>query len=70
MSITLKVIELVDKLKLTHYFIEENNRVHLSFTEFDPQKVEKVLNKLVPIKGEQYNPNEFELNCIRELENV
>lgn len=70
MSITLKVIELVDKLNLTHYFIEDNNKVHLSFTEFDPQKVEAVINKVIPSKGKQYNPNEFELNCIRELENV
>ena len=70
MSITLKIVELVDKLNLTHYFIEDNNRVHLSFTEFDPQKIEIILNKVVRIKGKAYNPNEFELNCIRELENI
>lgn len=70
MSITLKMVELVDKLRLTQLFIEENNRVHLKFTEFNPQKLEVLLDTFIKTRGKEYNPDEFELNCIRELENV
>tara|TARA_B100001971_G_C18268008_1_gene596124 strand:+ start:56902 stop:57114 length:213 start_codon:yes stop_codon:yes gene_type:complete len=70
MSITLKMVELVDKLRLTQLFIEENNRVHLKFTEFNPQKLEVLLDAFIKTRGKEYNPDEFELNCIRELENV
>lgn len=70
MSITTKMVELVDKLRLNHFFIEENNRVHLKFTEFNPQKLEGLLDSLIKIKGKSYDPNEFELNCIRELEKI
>lgn len=70
MSVTLKIVELVDRFKLTHYFIESNNKVHLRLLEFDPQKVEVLLDKVIKSKGKAYQASDFELNCIRELENV
>lgn len=70
MSVTLKVVELIDRLHLNNYFIEKDNRVHLKALEFNPAKLESLLDKVIKVKGVDYNPNEFELNCIRELENV
>ena len=70
MSVTLKVVELIDRLHLNNYFIEKDNRVYLKALEFNPAKLESILDKVIKVKGKDYNPNEFELNCIRELENV
>lgn len=70
MSVTLKVVELIDRLHLNNYFIEKDNRVHLKALEFNTVKLESLLDKVIKVRGVDYNPNEFELNCIRELENV
>ena len=67
MSITIKVVNWVDKLKLQNFFVEKDNRVILNLS-FNPEKVERLLDKVLPVHGRAYQPNQFELDCLNELE--
>lgn len=67
MSTTLKLVELVDKLRLQKFFMEKDNKVMLNLS-FDPKKIESILDQVFPTKGKAYEPNDFEKDCIRDLE--
>jgi hypothetical protein len=67
MSITLKLVELVDKLHLQSFFMEKENKVMLNI-KFDPSRFEDLINRVLPTKGHSYKPNQFELDVLDELE--
>ena len=67
MSITLKLVALVDKLHLQSFFMEKENKVMLNLT-FDPSRLEDIINGLLPTKGHSYKPSKFELDVLSELD--
>jgi len=67
MSITLKLVELVDKLRLQNFFMEKDNKVMLNLS-FDPNKIEDILDNVLPNRGQRYQPSDFEKDCIQDLE--
>lgn len=68
MTITMRVVNLVDKLRLQNFFIEKDNKVHLKFVEFSPARVEEALDNIFRTKGKKYKPNDFEKEVLRELD--
>jgi hypothetical protein len=70
MSITLKVVDLLDKLNVQSYFLEKESK--LQFTpiriSFDSIKIEKVLEKLIKVNGKTYKMNQFEKDILTELD--
>lgn len=68
MSVTLRVVNLVDKLRLQSFFVEQNNVVNFTLAKFKPDSVEKIIDKLLPTKGRKYKPSHLEIEAIRELE--
>jgi two-component SAPR family response regulator len=70
MSITLKVVDLLDRLNVQSYFVEKENK--LQFTpikiSFDFNKFEKRFEKLTNINGNSYRMNQFEKDVLRELD--
>lgn len=67
MSITLKVISLIDKLQLQQFFTEKDNKVMLNLS-FDPKHLEDLIDKILKVDGHEYCPNQFEKDCLKELE--
>ena len=69
MSLTLKLIYLIDKFKLGHYFAEEKKTGHIGIKvfEFDPAKLEKRIDQIIKTKGHAYAPNELEQKIMEEL---
>lgn len=67
MSITLKLVALVDRLHLQNFFMEKDNKVMLNLS-FDPNKIESLIDQYFTSKGKAYKPNEFEESCIKDLE--
>jgi hypothetical protein len=67
MGLTLKLVNLVDKLHLQKFFLEKDNQVLLNLS-FDPKKFEAIIDKLIPVDGKFYQPNEFEKEVIKELD--
>lgn len=70
MSITLKIVNLIDRLKLQHYFIEKNNKtyftpINISFSE---DKLESILDKVIRTKGNAYKMNDLEKEVLKELD--
>ncbi len=70
MSITLKVIDLIDRLKVQRFFIEKNNKTYFSpiFINFNPENFEKIADHLVSSKGKPYEPNDLEKAICKELD--
>ncbi len=68
MTITMRVVNLVDKLRLQSFFIEKDNKVHLKFVEFSPTRIEEALDKIFRTKGKAYTPNQLEKEVLRELD--
>lgn len=68
MTITMRIVNLADKLRLQSFFVEKDNKAHLKFAEFRPAKLEEALDRLLKTKGNPYSPNEFEKDCLRELD--
>jgi hypothetical protein len=67
MSITLRIISLIDKLHLQQFFTEKDNKVLLNLS-FDPNHLEQLVDKVLKVDGKEYCPNQFEKDCIKELE--
>jgi hypothetical protein len=67
MSVTFKVVELIDRLHLQSFFMEKDNKVLLNIS-LDPTKIERFLDHKLKLNGKHYTPNEFELSCIEDLE--
>lgn len=68
MSVTLKVVSLIDKLHLQNFFMEKDNKVMLNFS-FNPSQLEDLIDDVLKVEGKSYRPNQFEIDVINELEN-
>lgn len=68
MTVTMRVVNLVDKLKLQKFFVEKDNKAHLKFAEFSPAKLEELLDKAFKTKGRPYTPNQLEQDILKELD--
>ena len=68
MTITMRIVSLVDKLKLQKFFVEKDNKAHFKFAEFSPARLEETIDKLLRTKGNPYQPNQFEKDCLKELD--
>ena len=69
-SITLKVVDLLDRLKVQSYFVEKNDRTYFTpiHVKFDPNKLEIILDKIIKVKGNSYKMNKMEKQVLEELE--
>lgn len=67
MSITLKVVRLLDKLNLQHFFMEKDNKVMLNLT-IKPDLIEDTIDDILKVNGKAYRPNQFEIDILKELE--
>lgn len=67
MSFTLKMISLIDKLHLQHFFMEKDNKVMLNLT-FNPEHIEEMIDEYLKVNGKNYRPNQFEIDIIKDLE--
>lgn len=70
MSITLKVVDLIDRLNIQSYFLEKENK--LQFTpikiSFDSIKIERRIESLIKVNGNSYKMNQFEKDILKELD--
>ena len=67
MSITLKVVSLIDKLHLQSFFMEKDNKVMLNLS-FNPSAIEDVIDDVLKVDGHAYRPSQFEIDVLSELE--
>lgn len=70
MSITLRVVNFIDRLHLQNYFMEKENTllfapIRISLNE---KILERKIDQLFKLKGKPYAINEFEKNCLKELD--
>lgn len=70
MSITLKIVDLIDKLKVQHYFIEKNNNTYFRPIQikFNASHVEEMIEKVVNVDGNTYKMNDLEKNILKDLD--
>jgi len=67
MSITLKIVNLIDKLRLQRFFMEEDNKVMLNFI-LSPDHIEDLIDDTLKVDGKTYSPSQFEMEVLKELE--
>lgn len=67
MSVTTKVIQFVDKLKLNKFFTERNGKVYFQLA-FNPKKFESIIDKTLRVNGRPYKVTELEKQALEELE--
>lgn len=69
MSITLKLVNLLDKINVQNYFIEKDNKVYFSpmRININALKIEHVLDKTLKVQGNSYKMNQFEKDILEEL---
>lgn len=70
MGITLRVVSLIDKLHLQNYFVEREDRVFFApiRISLNERILEQKLDHLFKLKGKAYKMNQFEKNCLKELD--
>ena len=70
MSITIKVVEVIDKLRLNHYFVEKNNRTYFSPIKirFNTVLIENLIERVINVDGKAYKPNQLERDILKELD--
>jgi len=67
MSVTFKVVQLIDRLRIQKFFMEKDSKVLLNF-QFDPSKIENFIDNKLKVHGKKYKPNDFEESCLRDLD--
>lgn len=70
MSITLKLVDLVDRLKIQQFFIEKEDKTYFLPLKFqiNGEKIESTLDRMIKVKGRSYQMNDFEKQCLEELD--
>lgn len=70
MSITMRIVNLIDRLKLNQYFIEREDKAYFSpiHIKINTRSIENFIDHLVKVDGRPYRPNEMEKEVIKELE--
>jgi hypothetical protein len=70
MSITLRIVDLIDKLKVQSFFVERNHKTYFTpiNISFNQNQLEKVTDKLFNVDGNAYKMNDFEKKVLQELD--
>jgi hypothetical protein len=68
MHLTMKVVNVVDKLHLNDLFKEVQGEVILNLVKFNPKKVEKLIDTVLKSNGKNYEQNELEKKVLKELD--
>lgn len=70
MSITMKIVRLIDKLKLNQYFVQKDNRIYFSpiHIKFNADVIENGLDSLLKVDGKPYVADDFEKEVLKELD--
>ena len=70
MSITLKIVDLMDKLKIQNYFVERDNRTYFTPVriKFNSSSIESFIDKVINVDGRAYQMNELEEKVLKELD--
>mgnify|MGYP005708108021 FL=1 len=70
MSITLKLVDAIDKLKVQSFFVEKGDKTYFSpiHIGFDANSFENKSDKLFNVNGKPYKKNEFEEQVLKELD--
>lgn len=69
-SITLKVVDLIDKTKIQSLFEEKNDQVYFApiKLKLNTHLIEKIVDKVISVNGKQYEPDELEKEVLKELD--
>lgn len=68
MTLTARLVNFLDKTRIENLFLERNDKVTFALFSFNPNILEKTINRVFKTKGNFYHPNELEKEIIRELE--
>ncbi len=70
MSITLRIVDFLDKLKVQKFFIEKDNRTYFTPIQisFNQNQLEHLSEKFLKVKGNAYKMNDFEKKILKELD--
>lgn len=70
MSLTLRVVEILDRLHVEKYFIEKDQEVFFRplTIKINTDAIRKVFNKVCSIDGNAYKTNGFEEKILEELD--
>jgi hypothetical protein len=70
MSITLKIVEIIDKLRVQNYFVEKNNKTYFTpiNIQLSTEHIETIIDKVFKTNGNAYKMNEFEKEILKELD--
>lgn len=70
MSITLKIVDLLDRFKVQSFFIERNQKTYFTpiRISFNQSQLEKVTDKFFKVKGNAYKMNDLEKEILEELD--
>lgn len=70
MSVTLKVVNLIDKLKVQNFFVEKDNKTYFSpiHIKINADILEKSIDKVFSPKGKAYKKNELVEQMLRDLD--
>lgn len=70
MSITLRVIQIIDRLKLQNYFVEKDDRIMFApiRISLNEKTLERKIDKTFKLKGRPYQADEFEVSCLKDLD--
>jgi hypothetical protein len=70
MSLTLKVVEILDRLHIEKYFIEKDQEVYFRplIIKINTNAIRQTFNKVCNVNGNAYIKNEFERKVLEELD--
>lgn len=70
MSITLRIVELLDRLKVQNYFLERNNKTYFTPIKihFNHNQIEVIADKIFKVNGKPYQMNDLEKNVLKDLD--
>ncbi len=70
MSITLRLVNLIDKLQIQNYFIEKDNKTIFTpvLIKFNTEALEKAADKVIRTKGKPYKINDLEKSMLNDLD--
>ena len=67
MSLTIKLVSLIDKLRLQSFFVQQDNKVMLNLS-INPEKIEEFIDDTFKVNGKKYQPNQLEVDVMKELD--
>lgn len=70
MSLTLRIVEILDRLHVEKYFIEKDHEVYFRplVVKVNTNAIRNTFNKICNVDGNTYITNDFEKKVLEELD--